>query len=62
MKTTVEFVVVINGRPYIYLATEVAIAPVLADIRSRDHNGQPCNIEVYKQTTEPYELGEDNDK
>lgn len=62
MKTTVEYIIVANGRPYASVVSESAIKALVADVRARDWNGQPCDIKVYKQTTEPYELGEDNDK
>lgn len=60
MKTSVEYIIVVNGRPFFSVLDPSRIDMVRQEVLARS-TGEAA-IEVYKQTTEPYALGEDNDK
>ena len=60
MKTTVEYIVFVNGRAFFATVNPDYIAVLVDEAHSRF--GKDATIEVYKQTTEPYEFGPDNDK
>lgn len=60
MKTTVEYILVVNGNPFVSVVTESAIEVLHADALIRF--GPNAKVEVFKHTTEPYALGADNDK
>lgn len=53
MKTQIEYIIVVNGRPFFSVVTESAIDLVKAEVYIRF--GPDAKVEVFKQTTEPYD-------
>ncbi len=60
MKTIIEYIIVVNDRPFFSVSDPSRIEVIKQEASARFAG--PVVIEVYKQTTEPYEVGPDNDK
>lgn len=60
MEFTKEYIVVVNGRPFFSVANPSHLFVVKDEAEHRF--GEGAKVEVFVQTTEPYELAADNDK